>query len=168
MQYLGAISKTTEWSWSISKEDYQQHSNQSLCLNHWLQRSWSRPVLWRLKTPSEITPKKDVLFITGGWESKVRSQEILTITGKCRLGVQNTARQKLTEFVKRTWWPYKHIFPKIQELTLHMDITRWAIPKSGWLCSLQPEMEELYTVSKNKTWSWLWLRSWALYFKILA
>ena len=24
-------------------------------------------------------------------------------------------------------------------------------------------MKKLYTVSKNKTWSWLWLRSWAPY-----
>ena len=34
-----------------------------------------------------------------------------------------------------------------------MDITRWSIPKSDWLYSLQPKMEKLYTVSKNKTWS---------------
>ena len=41
-----------------------------------------------------------------------------------------------------------------------MDITRWSIPKSEWLYSLQPKMEKLYTVSKNKSRSWLWLRSW--------
>ena len=35
----------------------------------------------------------------------------------------------------------------------------------GWVCLLQ---EKLYTVSKNKTWSWLWLRSWAPYCKIQA
>ena len=46
-----------------------------------------------------------------------------------------------------------------QENTLHMDITRWSTPKSDWLYSLQPKMEKLYTVSKNKTGSWLWLRS---------
>ena len=33
------------------------------------------------------------------------------------------------------------------------------------LCS-QPEMEKLYTVSKNKTGSWLWLRSWTPYYQI--
>ena len=37
---------------------------------------------------------------------------------------------------------------------------------SGWLYSLQPKMEKLYTVSKNKTWSWLWLRSWTPYCQI--
>ena len=34
-----------------------------------------------------------------------------------------------------------------------------------WLYSLQPKMEKLYTVSKNKTGSWLWLRSWTPYAK---
>ena len=54
----------------------------------------------------------------------------------------------------------------LQEMTLHMDITRQSIPKSGWLYSLQPKMEKLYTVSKNKTGSWLWLRSWNPYYQI--
>ena len=54
----------------------------------------------------------------------------------------------------------KHSLPTTQEKTLQMDITRWSTPKSGWLYSLQPKMEKLYTVSKNKTGSWLWLRSW--------
>ena len=44
-----------------------------------------------------------------------------------------------------------------------MDISRQSIPKSDWLYSLQPKMEKLYTVSKNKTRSWLWLRSWTPY-----
>ena len=30
---------------------------------------------------------------------------------------------------------------------------------------LQPKMEKLYTVSKNQTGSWLWLRSWTLIVK---
>ena len=45
----------------------------------------------------ELTPKKkkkkknDVLFITGGWDAKVGSQEIPGITGKFGLGIQNEA-----------------------------------------------------------------------------
>ena len=42
-------------------------------------------------------------------------------------------------------------------------ITRWSTPKSDWLYSLQPKMEKLYRISKNMTWSWLQLRSWAPY-----
>ena len=41
----------------------------------------------------ELTPKKDVLFITGDWNAKVGSQE----TGKFGLGVQSEAGQRLTE-----------------------------------------------------------------------
>ena len=45
----------------------------------------------------ELTPKKDVLFITGDWNAKVGSQEILGVTGKFGLGVQNEAGQRLTD-----------------------------------------------------------------------
>ena len=60
----------------------------------------------------------------------------------------------------------KHPLPTAQEKTLHMDITRWSKPKSDWLYSLQPKIGKLYTVSKNKTGSWLWLRSWTPYCQI--
>ena len=33
----------------------------------------------------------------GDWNEKVGSQEIPGVTGKCGLGVQNEARQRLTE-----------------------------------------------------------------------
>ena len=53
----------------------------------------------------------------------------------------------------------KHPLPTTQEMTLQMGITRWSILKSDWLYYLQLKMEKLYTVSKNKTGSWMWLRS---------
>ena len=37
----------------------------------------------------ELAPKKDVLFIIGDWNAKVGSQEILEVTCKFGLGVQN-------------------------------------------------------------------------------
>ena len=46
----------------------------------------------------ELTPKKDVLFIIGDWNTKVGGQEIPGVTGKFSLGVQNEAGQKLIEF----------------------------------------------------------------------
>ena len=46
----------------------------------------------------ELTPEKDVLFITGDWNEKVRSQETPGVTGKSGLGVQNEAGQRLIEF----------------------------------------------------------------------
>ena len=52
----------------------------------------------------ELTPKKDVLFITGGWNAKVGSQETYGVTGKFGLGAQNEAEQTLIELAKRMHW----------------------------------------------------------------
>ena len=46
----------------------------------------------------EPTPPKDVIFIIEDWNAKVGSQEILGVTGKFGLGVQNEAGQRLAEF----------------------------------------------------------------------
>ena len=46
----------------------------------------------------EVTPQKDVLFIIGDWNAKVRSQETPGITGKFGLGMRNEAGQRLVEF----------------------------------------------------------------------
>ena len=46
----------------------------------------------------ELTPKKDVLFITGDWNAKVGDQEIPGVTNKRCHGVQNEAGQRLKEF----------------------------------------------------------------------
>ena len=39
----------------------------------------------------ELTPQKEVLFITGDWNAKVGSQETPGVTGKFGLGIQNKA-----------------------------------------------------------------------------
>jgi len=52
----------------------------------------------------ELTPQKDVLFITGDWDAKVGSQETPGVTGKFGLGVQNEAGQRLMSSAKRTHW----------------------------------------------------------------
>ena len=49
----------------------------------------------------ELTPKKDVLFITGDWNAKVGSQEIPGVTGKSGLGMRNEAGQRLTQFCQK-------------------------------------------------------------------
>ena len=48
--------------------------------------------------PLELTPKKDVLFIIGDWNSKVESQEKPGVTEKFGLAVQNEAGQRLIVF----------------------------------------------------------------------
>ena len=46
----------------------------------------------------ELTAKTYILLIIGDWNVKQGSQEIPGVTGKFGLGVQNEARQRLTEF----------------------------------------------------------------------
>ena len=46
----------------------------------------------------ELTPQKDVLFITGDWNAKVGGQETPGVIGKFGLGVQNEPGQMLIEF----------------------------------------------------------------------
>ena len=46
----------------------------------------------------ELTPKKDILFIIGGGNAKVGSQETPGVTGTFGLGVQNEAGQRQIEF----------------------------------------------------------------------
>ena len=60
----------------------------------------------------------------GDWKAKVGSQEIPGVTGKFVLGVQNKARQRLTEFCQEDALVMAHPLPTTQEKTLHMDITR--------------------------------------------
>ena len=42
----------------------------------------------------ELTPQKDVLFITGDWNAKVGSQETPRVTDKFGLGIRNEAGQR--------------------------------------------------------------------------
>ena len=79
----------------------------------------------------ELTPKKDVLFIIGDSNAKVGSQEIPGLAGTFGLGVRNEAGQRLIRVLPREHTGHsKHPLPTTQEKTLHMDITRWSIPKS--------------------------------------
>ena len=137
----------------------QHHSNPSLCPNHRCPRSWSWPVLWRSIRPSRTNTKKRCSFYHRGLECKNRKLRDTSITGKFGLRIQNKEGQGKTVLSREHAGHSKHTFPATQEMTLHTDINRWSIPKSDWLCSLKLKMRKLYTVSKNRTWSWLWLRS---------
>ena len=78
----------------------------------------------------EVTPKKDVLFIIGDWNTKVGSQETSGVPGRFGLGVQNEEGQRLTVLPREGTGHSKHPLPTTQEKTLHKDITRWSTPKS--------------------------------------
>ena len=115
----------------------------------------------------EITPKKICPFHYRGLECKSRKSR--NTRSNWQIWPWNTewSRTKTNRVLPRKCTgDSKHPLPTTQEKTLHMDITRWSTPKLDWLYSLQLKMEKLYTVNKNKTRSWLWLRSWTPYYQI--
>ena len=108
----------------------------------------------------ELTPQKDVLFIIGDWNEKSRKSRNTWSNRQIWPWSTEWTREKDNRVLTRECSGHsKHPLLTTQEKTLHMDITRWSTLKSDWLYPLQPKMEKLYTVSKNKTRSWLWLRS---------
>ena len=108
----------------------------------------------------ELTLKKRCPFRYRGLECK--SKKSRNTWSNRQIWPWNTewSRRKTNRVLPRKCPGHStHCLPKTQEKSLHMDITRWSTPKSDWLYSLQPKMEKLYTVNKDKTSSWLWLRS---------
>ena len=89
MQYLGTISKTTEWSLFVSKanQSVSQYSKSYAPTND----AEEAEVEWfyeDLQDLLELTPIEDILFIIGDWNAQVGSQEIPGVMGKFGLGVQ--------------------------------------------------------------------------------
>ena len=154
---------------SFPRHTIQYHSNPSLCPNHWCWRNWSWMIpLWPTR-PSRTKPPKRCPFHYRGLECKSRKSR--NTWSKRQIWPWNAqwSRAKTNRVLPRKCTGHsKHPLPTTQEKTLHMDINRWSTLKSDWLYYLQPKMEKLYTVSKNKTRSWLWLRSWNPYCKIQA
>ena len=90
--------------WILYQLSYQgsptikYHRNPSLCS---ITNAEEAEVEWfyeDLQDILELKPTKDALFITGDWNTKVRSQEIPGVIGKFGFGVQNEAGQRLTQF----------------------------------------------------------------------
>ena len=99
----------------------------------------------------ELTPKKDTLFVIGDWNAKVGSQKTLRVTGKFGLGVQNEAGQRLIEFCQENTL----VIANTSSNNTREDSThghhQMINTEIRLIISLQPKMEKLYTVSKNKT-----------------
>ena len=65
----------------------------------------------------ELTPKKDILFITGDQNAKAGSQETSGVTGKFGLGVQNEVGQRLTVLPRKRTGHSEHPLPTTQDST---------------------------------------------------
>ena len=137
------------------RQTIQYHGNLSLCPNQKCWRSWSWTVLWRPTRPFRTNTQKRCPFHYRGLECKSRKSRNTCSNRQIWPWSTKWIRSKANRILpKERIGHSKHPLPRTQEKTLHMDITRWSTPKSGWIYSLQPKME-LYRVSKNKTGSWL-------------
>ena len=107
----------------------------------------------------ELTPKKICPFHHSGLEYNSKKSRDTWNNRQVWPWSTKWSRAKADRVLPRECTGHrKHPLPTTEEMTLHMDITRWSIPKSDWVYSLLSKMEKLYTVSKNKTRIWLWLR----------
>ena len=118
-------------------------------------------VLWRPTRPTRTNTQKRCPFHYRGLECKSRKSGNTWRSRQIWPWSTEWSRAKANRVLPREHTGHsKHPLSTMQEKTLQMDITRWPTPKSGWLYSLQPKMEKLHTVSKNKAGSWPWLRPW--------
>ena len=106
--------------------------------------SWT--VLWKPTRRSRTNTPKRCPFHYRGLECK--SRKSINTWSNRQIWPRSTewSRAKANRVLPRQrTGRSKHLLPKTQEKTLHMDITRWPTPKSDWLYSLQPKMEKLYS-----------------------
>ena len=96
MQYLDAISKTTEWSLLVSKANHSRVI-QAYAPTSNAEEAEVEQFYENLQDLLELTPPKDVLFIIGDWNAKVGSQETPGETGKFGLGIRNEAGQEFCQ-----------------------------------------------------------------------
>ena len=88
MQYLDAVSKTTEWSLFISKgKPFNITITQVYTPTSKAEEAEVERFYEDLQDLVELTPKKDVLFIMGDWNAKVGIQETPGVTDKFGLGI---------------------------------------------------------------------------------
>ena len=82
MQYLGAASKTTEWSVHFQGKPFNITVTQVYAPTSNAEEAEVEQFFEDLQDLLVVTPKKDVLLIIGDWNTKVGSQEIPGVTGK--------------------------------------------------------------------------------------
>ena len=95
-------------------------------------------ILWRPMKPSRTKTQKRCPFHYRRLECKSRKWRDTWNNRQIWPWSTKWSRAKANRVLLREHTGHsKHLLPKTQEKILHMDITRWSIPKSDWyiLCS---------------------------------
>ena len=153
-----------EWSLFISKANHSiSRSSKSNAPTSKAKEAEVECFYEDLQDLLELTPKKRCSFHYRGLECKSRESRNTWSIRKIWPWRAEWSRAKVNRILPREHTAHsKYSLPTAQEEITqghHQMVNR----KSDWLYSLQPKMKKLYTVSKNKTGSWLWLRSWTPY-----
>ena len=129
------------------------------------QETWARSQIWEDPLEEEMATHSSTLAWKipgteepGGLQS-TGQQELGMTEHACTIGYIKTD-------VKQICYGHFATYTNIELLYCTPEINICQLLKSDWFYSLQLKMETLYTVCKNKTGSWLWLRSWTPYYKI--
>ena len=150
---------------SFPRQIIQYHGDPTLCPTRNVEEAKAEKFYEDLQQFLELTWPKRCHFHYRGLECKSRRPRNSWSNRQIWPWSTEWSRAKTNRVLPREHTGHcKHPLLTTPEKTLHMDITRWSTTKSDWLYSLQPKMEKLYTVSKNKTRSGLWLRSWTPYY----
>ena len=167
MQFLDAISKWQNDLYSFLRKPFNNTVIQTYAPTSNAEEAEVERIYEDLQYLLELTPPKDVLFIIGDWNAKVGSQETPGVTGKFCLGKWNEAGQRLIEFCQENALVVTNTLFQQHKRRLYT----WTSPDRQHqnqidyiLCSQR--WRSSYTVSKNKTRSWLWLRSCTPYCQI--
>ena len=160
---LGCNFKNDRMISSFPRQTIQYHSNPSLCPDQSCWRSWSWMVLWWPTRPFGTNTQKRCPFHYRGLECKSRKSR--NTWSNRQIWPWNTewSRAKANRVLPRKRTGHgKHPLPTTQEKTTHGH-HQMVNTKIRFIIFFAAKDEELYTVSKNKTGSWLWLRSWTPY-----
>ena len=125
-------------------------------------------LLWRPTRPSRINTQKRCPFHYRGLECKSRKSRNTWRNRQIWPWNTEWSRAKVNRALPRELTGHrKHPLPTTKEKTLHVDITMMANTEIRLIIFFAAKDGELYTVSKNKTGSILWLRSWTPYCQIV-
>ena len=117
-------------------------------------------VLWRPTTPSRTNTKNGCPFHHRGLECKSRKSRDIWSNRQIWPWSAKWSRAKANRVLPREHTGNsKHLLPTTWDDSTYGH-HRIVNTKIRLIIDFQPNMEKLYTVNKNKTRSWLWLRSW--------
>ena len=167
MQYLGAISKMTEWSLFISKANHSISRIQVYAPTSNAEEAEVEQFYENLQDLLEVKPKKDVLFIIGDWNAKVGSQEIPGVTGKFGPGVQRLIEfcQENALVIANTIFQQhkRRVYTWTSPDGQHQNQIDYILCSQRWRSSIQSKKQDqgltvaqiMNSLLPNSDWNWI-------------